>query len=103
MQGGLKIKFPTEVAEKYAKGFDMSLGNFGAPLYGGTLTYGPPILFFCFASLLYCRHIAICSSVSYLSSPDKFVLPDLSQGRHRCLISSKLNPESVTAEEVWST
>lgn len=37
-KGGLKIKFPTEVAEKYAKGFDMSLGNFGAPLYGGTLT-----------------------------------------------------------------
>ena len=37
LQGGLKIKFPTSEADKYPQGFDMSLGNFGAPLYGGTL------------------------------------------------------------------
>lgn len=40
MQGGLKIKFPTSAASQHSRGFDMSLGNFGAPLYGGTLTYG---------------------------------------------------------------
>lgn len=42
VQGGLKIKFPTSAASKYPDGFDMSLGNFGSPLYGGALTYVTP-------------------------------------------------------------
>jgi hypothetical protein len=36
-QGGLKITFPTAAAKAHPKGFDMSLANFGAPKYGGSL------------------------------------------------------------------
>lgn len=36
-QGGLKISFPQTAAKAHPKGFDMSLANFGAPKYGGSL------------------------------------------------------------------
>ncbi|EIE18502.1 hypothetical protein COCSUDRAFT_49231 [Coccomyxa subellipsoidea C-169] len=36
-QGGLKISFPKAAAKAHPKGFDMSLANFGAPKYGGSL------------------------------------------------------------------
>jgi hypothetical protein len=36
-KGGLRIKFPASAASEHPDGFDMSLGNFGTPLYGGTL------------------------------------------------------------------
>lgn len=36
-QSALKIKFPTSGREAHPDGFDMSLANFGAPQYGGSL------------------------------------------------------------------
>jgi hypothetical protein len=36
-QGGLKITFPKSAAKLHPNGFDMSLANFGAPKYGGSL------------------------------------------------------------------
>ena len=38
-QSALKIKFPTSGREAHPDGFDMSLANFGAPQYGGSLVY----------------------------------------------------------------
>ena len=34
---GLRIVLPTEASKQYDKGFETSLGNFGAPVYGGQL------------------------------------------------------------------
>lgn len=36
-QGGLKVTFPKSAAKAHPNGFDMSLANFGAPKYGGSL------------------------------------------------------------------
>ena len=36
-QSALKIKFPTSGRQAHPNGFDMSLANFGAPQYGGSL------------------------------------------------------------------
>ena len=38
-QSALKIKFPTAGRQAHPDGFDMSLANFGAPQYGGSLVY----------------------------------------------------------------
>ena len=38
-QSALQIKFPTSGREAHPNGFDMSLANFGAPQYGGSLVY----------------------------------------------------------------
>lgn len=38
-QSALKIKFPTSGRQAHPDGFDMSLANFGAPQYGGSLVY----------------------------------------------------------------
>lgn len=38
-QSALKIKFPTSGRQAHPNGFDMSLANFGAPQYGGSLVY----------------------------------------------------------------
>ena len=40
-QSALKIKFPTSGRQAHPDGFDMSLANFGAPQYGGSLVYVP--------------------------------------------------------------
>lgn len=40
-QSALKIKFPTSGRQANPNGFDMSLANFGAPQYGGSLVYVP--------------------------------------------------------------
>ena len=36
-QSALKIKFPATGRQAHPNGFDMSLANFGAPQYGGSL------------------------------------------------------------------
>ena len=36
-KSALKIKFPTSGRQAHPNGFDMSLANFGAPQYGGSL------------------------------------------------------------------
>lgn len=38
-KSALKIKFPTAGRQAHPNGFDMSLANFGAPQYGGSLVY----------------------------------------------------------------
>ena len=38
-QSALQIKFPTTARQAHPDGFDMSLANFGAPQYGGSLVY----------------------------------------------------------------
>ena len=38
-KSALKIKFPTSGRQAHPNGFDMSLANFGAPQYGGSLVY----------------------------------------------------------------
>ncbi len=43
-QSALKIKFPTSGRQAHPDGFDMSLANFGAPQYGGSLVYVPLLL-----------------------------------------------------------
>ena len=41
-QSALKIKFPTSGRQAHPDGFDMSLANFGAPQYGGSLVCVSP-------------------------------------------------------------
>lgn len=38
-QSALTIKFPISGRQAHPDGFDMSLANFGAPQYGGSLVY----------------------------------------------------------------
>lgn len=54
-QSALKIKFPTSGRQAHPDGFDMSLANFGAPQYGGSLVY------------------ALLASLTYFASSDPVV------------------------------